>query len=117
MANGIRSLAASLFAIRYSPFATRYSLQLLHLPHLELHPGWPAEDRNRDLEPGAPVVDLLDHAVEGGERSFRDPHLLAHLEGDRGLRPLDAFLHLVQNALGLGIRDRLRLLVGAEEAG
>src|SRR5712692_3413326 len=115
---GWRPPAPPTFAC-YSLLATRSSplSKLLHLPHLELHAGRPAEDRHRDLEPRAPVVDLLDHAVEGGERPFRDPHLLAHLEGDRGFRPLDALLHLVHDALGLGIRDRLGLLVGAEESG
>src|SRR5215831_20283497 len=65
-------------------------LQLLHLPHFELDAGRTAEDRDRDLEPRATLVDLLDHAVEGGERPVGDAHLLAHLEGDRRLRPLDA---------------------------
>jgi hypothetical protein len=34
------------------------------------------------------LVDLLDRAVEGRERTVKDPHLLADLEGDRRLRPL-----------------------------
>ena len=47
------------------------------------------------------LVDFLDDAVERGERAVGDPHLLADLEGDRRLRPLDAFLHLMQDPLGL----------------
>src|SRR6516162_3885866 len=93
-----------------------WSSQLLHLSHLEFHPRRAAEDRDRDLEPRAPVIDFLDHAVEGGERSLGHPHLLAHLEGDRRLRPFDALLHLVHDARRLGVRNRLGLVVGAEKA-
>src|ERR1051326_9050282 len=75
-------------------------LQLLHLPELELDRGRAPEDRDRDFHPRARVVDFLDDAVEGGERTVRDTNLLADLEGDRGLRPLDAFLDLVQDARG-----------------
>src|SRR5436190_5776748 len=90
--------------------------QFLHLPHLELHAGRAAEDRDRDLEARARVVDLLDHAVERGERTLGDPHLLADLKGDRGLRPLDALLHLRHDAVGFRLGDRLGLVVGAEKA-
>src|SRR6266852_3480123 len=76
-----------------------------------------AEDRNRDLDARAAFVDLLDGAVERGERTVRNADLLAHLEGDRGLRTVDALLHLMQDAIGFGVRDRHRLLVGTEEAG
>src|SRR5215468_6489501 len=61
----------------------RRPLQFLHLSHLEFHRRRTAEDGDRDLEPREPVVDFLDHAVEGGERPLGHPHLLAHLEGDR----------------------------------
>src|SRR5262249_41599586 len=60
-----------------------WSLQLLHLSHLEFHPRRAAEDGDRDLEPRTLVIDFLDHAVEGGERPLAHPHLLAHLEGER----------------------------------
>src|SRR5437667_375874 len=42
-----------------------WSLQLLHLSHLEFHPRRAAEDGDRDLEPRAPVVDFLLHALFG----------------------------------------------------
>src|ERR1700730_335137 len=92
-------------------------LQLLHLPELELDRGSPAEDRDRNLDPRAGIVDFLDDAVERGERPVGHPNLLAHFESDRGFRPLDPLLHLVQNSRRLGVRDRHRLLVGAEKAG
>ncbi len=38
-----------------------------------------------------------------------------HLVDDRGLRALDAFLHLVQDAGGLVIRNRDRLIFGARK--
>src|SRR5262245_46032014 len=95
---------------------SRSRLQLLHLSHLEFDARRPAEDGNRHLEPRASVVDLLYHAVEGGKRSLRYPHLLAHLEGDGRLRPFDALLNLMHDARGLGVRNRLRLVVGAEKA-
>src|SRR5215472_1996099 len=92
-------------------------LDLLHLPEFQLDRRRPAEDAHRDLDARARVVDLLHGAVKGRERTVRYPHLLAHLEGDRWLRPIDALLHLMQDALRLRIRDRERLVVGAEEAG
>ena len=63
------------------------------------------------------LVDLFHHAVERSERAVRHAHLLADFKRDRRLRPLDAFLHLMQDAVGFGIRNRHRLLVGAEKAG
>src|SRR3954465_6090485 len=91
-------------------------LYLLDLSKLQFDRGRAAEDRNRDLDARAAFVDLLDGAVERRERTVRHADLLAHLERDRRLRPVDALLHLMQNAIGFGIRDRHRLLVGAEEA-
>src|SRR3546814_6391150 len=94
----------------------RNPLQLLDLRVLQLDRRRAPEDRHRDLEARALLVDLLDQAVERGEGAVGHPHLLADLEHDRRLRPLDALLHLLQDALGLLGRDRRRLAV-AEEAG
>src|SRR5215211_5921440 len=91
--------------------------QLLHLSELELDRRRPAEDRHRDLHARAAVVDLLDDAVERGEWAVGHAHLLAHLERYRRLRPLDPFLHLMQDARGFRVRDRHRLVVRTEEAG
>src|ERR1051326_5034542 len=81
---------------------------LLHLRVLELDRRRAAEDRDRDLDARLLLVDLLDHAVERGEGEIGDPHLLAHLESDRGLWPLDAFLDLANDPLRLGLGDRHR---------
>src|SRR3954465_13139425 len=89
--------------------------ELLDLSEFELDRRGAAEDRHRDLHARAALVDLFHRAVERREWAIRHAPLLADLEGDRGLRPLDAFLHLTEDALGLGLRDRERLLVGAEK--
>src|SRR5688572_8797648 len=102
MASGRNPLAT-----RYSPFAKRSGL--LDLPVFELDRRGAAEDRHRHLEAGAVLVDLLDDAGEGGEGAVGDAHLLADLEMDRRLRPVDALGDLALDALGLGIRDRHRL--------
>src|SRR3954451_18424204 len=91
-------------------------LYLLDLSKLQFDRGRAAEDRNRDLDARAAFVDLLDGAVERGGRTVRNANLLAHLERHRRLRAVDALLHLVQDAIGFGVGDRHRLLVGAKEA-
>ncbi len=90
---------------------------LLDLPEFQFDRRRAAEDRHRDLDARAALVDLLDGAVERSERPVRDADLLADFERHRRLRPVDALLHLLQDALRLGFRDRHRLVVGAEEAG
>src|SRR4029077_12251567 len=56
------------------------SLQLLHLPEFQLHRRGAAEDRDRDLEARAALVDFLHRAVERGERAVGDADLLADFE-------------------------------------
>src|ERR1044071_5575877 len=90
---------------------------LLDLGIFELDRGGAAEDRHRHLEPRLLLVDLLDHAVERGEGAIRDPPLLADIEGDRRLRPLDAFLHLPHDPRRLGLADRAGAAAAAEKAG
>src|SRR4051812_12011570 len=90
---------------------------LLDLSVFQFDRGGTAEDRDGDLEPGLLLVHFLDHAGEGGEGAIGDPDLLAHLEGDGGLRPLNAFLHLIDDPFRLGLADRLRLAAAAQEAG
>src|SRR5713101_4087619 len=74
------------------------TLALLDLAELQFDRRGAAEDRHRDLEAGPRLIDLLHDAIEGRERAIRHPDLLAHLEGNRRLRPLDALLDLVQDA-------------------
>src|SRR5215475_13876595 len=92
-------------------------LDLLHLPEFQLNRRRPAENAHRDLDARARIVDLLDGTIEGRERAIRDADLLTHLEGHRRLRPVDTFLNLMQDALRLRIRDRERLVIGAQKAG
>src|SRR5215212_8616157 len=96
--------------------SSKQALYLLDLRKFQFDRRRAAEDRNRDLDARAAFVDLLDGAVERGERTIRNANLLADLERDRRLRPVDALLHLMQDAIGFGVRDRHRLLVGAKEA-
>src|SRR6185437_11171980 len=57
-------------------FAYTFCLHLFDLGVFELDRGRPAEDRHRDLDPRPLLVDLLDRAVERGERTVAHPHLL-----------------------------------------
>src|SRR5207249_6936272 len=90
---------------------------LLDLRVFELDRGCPAENRHRDLDPRLLLVDLLDDAVERGERAVGDAHLLADLEGDRRFRPFDPFLHLAHDARRLRFADRRGPAAAAEKAG
>src|SRR5215468_7251228 len=92
------------------------ALALLDLTEFQLDRRGAAEDRHRDLEAGPRLIDLLHDAVEGRERTIRDPDLLANLEGNRWLRPLDALLDLVHDALCLHLRDWRRLVACPQEA-
>jgi hypothetical protein len=58
---------------------------LLDLGVFELDRRGAAEDRDRHLEAGAALVDLLDDPVERGEGAVGDADRLADLELDRGL--------------------------------
>src|SRR4051794_8045822 len=89
------------------------ALNLLDLRVFEFDRSGAAEDRHRNLAPRLFLVDILDDAVERGERPVRDPHLLADLEGDRRFRPFDPFLHLMDDARRLGVADRQRLAAAA----
>src|SRR5271169_1210004 len=97
----------------------RAPLQLFHLCVIELDGGRTAEDRDRDLEPGPFLVDVLDGAVERGKGAVGHLDLLADLEADGGLGPLDAFLDLLEDPAGFGFRDgdRLAAAATAQEAG
>jgi len=63
------------------------------------------------------AFDPLDDAVERGERPVGDAHLLADLENDRRLRPLDPLLDLAHDPRGLALADRRRPAAPAEKAG
>src|SRR5436190_1241828 len=57
-------------------------LELFHLGVVELDRGRAAEDRDRDLEAGPLLVDILDRAVERGEGAGGHLALLADRGGD-----------------------------------
>src|SRR6266404_2747429 len=96
--------------------ATTSRSDLLDLSEFQFDRRGAPEDRHRDLDARARLVDFLDHAGERCERPIGYPHILADLEGDRRLRAFDAFLHLMQDPHRFGFRDRHRLVFRAEEA-
>src|SRR4051794_3452023 len=78
---------------RVAPVSRRES-DLFDLREVELDRGRPAEDRDGDADLRLVVVDVLDRAVEIGERAFLDADHLADFPLHLWARLLDAFLHL-----------------------
>src|SRR4051812_42370161 len=89
---------------------------LFDLRVFQVHRGGAAEDGDGDAKARTLLVDAFHNAVEGGERAVGDLHLLAEIEGDGGLGPLDAFFHRADDALNFLFGDRHRLGAGAQEA-
>src|SRR5690606_36708983 len=101
-----------------SPCSKGFGSALFDLTEFQIDRHGAPEDRNFHLEPRTLLVHLLDKAVERGERTVGNADRLADLEGNRRLWPLDALLHLMQDAVGFLVRDvhRLgRMLVLAEK--
>src|SRR5947209_19358169 len=65
--------------------STRSLLRQLDLFEIELDRGRAAEDRDRDLDPVLVEVELLDDAVEAGERTVEDFDGIADLVIDADL--------------------------------
>src|SRR5882672_4387846 len=84
-------------------------LCLLNLPEFQFHRRRPPEDRHRHAQLRLVVVDVLDRAVEIGERAFAHPHRLADLEQHLGLGFLHALLHLLKDVLHFLVADGRRL--------
>src|SRR6185295_7262902 len=78
-----------------------------------------AEDGDADFDAAAVEVELLDDAVEAGERAVEQLHRIADLiiDADLLLGRVGLLFLGREHARGLRIGDRLRLAVGAEEAG
>src|ERR1700730_14084104 len=93
------------------------ALDLFHLRILQIDRGRAPENRHCNFDPRLLFVDLLDEAVERGERSVAYANLFADLEGHRRLWPLDPFLDLAHDAHRLGIADRGRPTAAAEKPG
>src|SRR5208337_2074377 len=74
----------------------------------ELDGSGAAENRNRNLEAAVIVVNLLDGAVEVGERTINDTHLLIALEDDLGLRAILRRVHAIDDGVHLGFGERRR---------
>src|SRR5690606_17964123 len=81
----------------YVPRRERYGSDLFDLTVFELHRSGTPENRNFHLEARALLVDFLDDARKARERPVRHPDVLADLEADGRLGPVDALLHLLEN--------------------
>src|SRR5205807_3344792 len=87
----------------------RHRLSLFHLSEFELDGRRAPENRDRDAQAALLVVDVLDRALEIGERAVFHAHHLAHLEEHLGLGLLHALAHLLHDRLDLLLGDRRRL--------
>src|SRR5690348_8726505 len=81
-------------------------LGLLYLTEIELDRGRASEDLDRHADLALLVVHVLDDSAEVVERAVGHADHLARLEQDLRPRLVDAFLHAVQDRLGLAVRDR-----------
>src|SRR5512135_2797353 len=90
--------------------------ELLDLEEVELDRRRPAEDGDHHLEGVAVEVDLLHHPLEVRERAVDDANALAPLERVLRLRLLDRLLDLVEDLVGLVLRQRDRPVARADEA-
>src|SRR5436305_6325710 len=109
------------FTIPMTFFAINYPLgapksDLLHLREVQLDRRLPAEDRDHDLQGVAVEVDLVHRAREVVEGAVGDAHLLRLLEHVLRLRLLLGGDHLLEDLVDLQLRQRRRLLAGADEA-
>src|SRR5262249_38924041 len=93
------------------------SSDLFDLAILQIHRRRTAEDRDRDLDSRAPLIDVLYNPVEGSKGSVSDTHRFANLERNRRLWPFDPFRDLSLDPVGLEIRNRHRFVVGTQEPG
>src|SRR5688572_8414067 len=90
---------------------------LLHLQEIQFDRGRAAEDRHHHLQRVLVEVHLVDDAVEAGERTLVDPHVIALLERVLRLRLLRRGLHLLENVVHFLFAERRRLGAGADEPG
>src|SRR5471030_1181356 len=93
-------------------------LDFFDLAEFQLDRRGATEDGDRDAHFGFLVVDFLDVAVEVGERTILDTHLLAHFVQHFRPRLLDAFLHLLHDLVDFARGNRRRLVrLAADETG
>src|SRR6185503_3538527 len=96
------------------------SLHPFDLLELELHRRCAAEDRDADLHAATIEIELLDDAVERGERAVQNLDAVADVVIDIDLlcrRGRCGFFLGGEDSRGFGLADRLRLAARAEKAG
>ena len=94
-----------------------FKSDLLDLRELQLDRCCAAKDRNRHLEARAILIHFLHDPVERLKWTVCHAHLLANLEVDGGLWMLDAFMHLIKNAIDFALAQRHRLVALPEKTG
>src|SRR5258706_16443679 len=97
-----------------STLGSHFLVDLLDLKQVELDGRLAAEHVDQHLELALLRVDLVDLAVEVGERSINDAHRLADLELDADLRRL--LLHLLLDGANLFLLQMHRAVRGTHEA-
>src|SRR5947209_18665481 len=90
-------------------------VHLLYLKEVQLDRGLAPEHVDQHLQLALLGVDLVDLAVEVGERAVDHAHRFADLELDADLRRL--LLHLLLDRADLFLLQRHRAVGGADEAG
>src|SRR3954452_16045425 len=84
----IWSFTTACIFLAIAAWITAERLNLFDLQEIQFHGRRAAEDRHHHLQRVLVEIHFVDHAVEAGERSFVDPHLLALLEHVLRLRLL-----------------------------
>src|SRR5881392_1863801 len=105
--HGRAPLAGFRGVLRRADFAV---LNIFDLPELELDRGSTSENGDRYAHLGFLVVDFFDVAVEVGERTILDSHLLAHFVEHFWTWLFDALLHLLHDLVDFARRNRRRLV-------
>src|SRR5262245_29446578 len=102
------TIAWTFFAIALYLSRSLSPLDLLDLQEVQFDRRRAAEDRHHHLQRVLVEIHFVDHAVEAGERSLVDAHLLALLEHVLRLRLLRGGAHLLQDLLDLVLAERRR---------
>src|SRR5271165_5994959 len=100
-----------------SLYGKRKLSQLLDTREVQFHRSGASENRYGNLEPAVVVVDFLDGAIEIGERSIHDAHLLVALVDHFGFRAILRGVHAIDDGVHFRFGQRRRSSGRAHETG
>ena len=83
---------------------------LFDLPEFEVDRRGAAEDGHSDFDMRSGFVDFLNHAIEGGERPVRHPHVFTNLNGVGNIE-VNAFQRLSDVVIQKSLREGFGLVV------